>query len=106
MFFLKEHRNFKVSTVTQKMKSDEREALFNSVGKKHRGLVFAKLGSEGIDIANVDCIIVMSPAKSPVTFAQRTGRALRPNKGKTHAEIAIESGVTEVAIKYWFQGFL
>ena len=85
-----EHRNFKCLNVTQKMNSDERSKLFNSIGKKNNqlnGLVFAKLGSEGIDITGVDCIIIMSPSKSPVTFAQRTGRAMRPARYKDHCEI-------------------
>lgn len=86
----KKHRNFKVANVTQKMNSDERSKLFNSIGKRNtqlNGLIFAKLGSEGIDILGVDCIIIMSPSKSPVTFAQRTGRAMRVTKFKDHCEI-------------------
>lgn len=86
----KEHRNFKVMSVKQKMNSDERTKLFNSIGKKNNqlnGLIFAKLGSEGIDIKAVDCVIMMAPSKSPVTFAQRTGRAVRIAKFKDHCEI-------------------
>ena len=83
-------KKFKVIRVAQEMSSEERSAIFNNVGIKYNqynGLIFAKLGSEGIDISAVDCIINLSPSKSPVTFAQRTGRALRPLRNKTHAEI-------------------
>jgi len=83
-------KNFKIKRVQQKMSSDKRSAVFNKVGKKHsdyNGLVFAKLGSEGIDISAVDCIINLSPSKSPVTFAQRTGRAMRIAKYKDHCEV-------------------
>ena len=83
-------KNFKVIRVQQKMSSDERAVVFNKVGKKnsdYKGLIFAKLGSEGIDIAAVDCIINLSPSKSPVTFAQRTGRAMRIAKYKDHCEV-------------------
>ena len=83
-------KNFRIVRVTQKMSSDDRSSIFNSVGKKHNdynGLIFAKLGSEGIDIAAVDCVINLSPSKSPVTFAQRTGRAMRQAKYKDHCEI-------------------
>ena len=83
-------KNFKVIRVTQKMSSDERSVVFNNVGKKHNqynGLIFAKLGSEGIDIAAVDCVINLSPSKSPVTFAQRTGRAMRVARYKDHCEV-------------------
>ena len=83
-------KNFKVIRVTQKMSSDERSAIFNNVGKKnnqYNGLIFAKLGSEGIDIAAVDCVINLSPSKSPVTFAQRTGRAMRQARYKDHCEV-------------------
>jgi len=79
--------SFKVKMISQKMKSDERHVAFKQVGKKYRGLVFAKLGSEGIDISAVDNVIIMSPSKSPTTFAQRTGRAMRPMQGKTHCNI-------------------
>ena len=83
-------KNFKIIRVTQKMSSDERSTVFNNVGKKnnqYNGLIFAKLGSEGIDIAAVDCVINLSPSKSPVTFAQRTGRAMRTDRYKDHCEV-------------------
>ena len=83
-------KNFKVIRVQQKMTSDERSVIFNKVGKKHNeynGLIFAKLGSEGIDISAVDCIINLAPSKSPVTFAQRTGRAMRTSRYKDHCEV-------------------
>jgi superfamily II DNA or RNA helicase len=90
MFICVNDKNFKIIRVTQKMSSDERSATFNNVGKKnnqYNGLIFAKLGSEGIDIAEVDCVINLSPSKSPVTFAQRTGRAMRTARYKDHCEV-------------------
>jgi len=89
-FIANNDKHFKVARVQQKMTSDERSVVFNSVGKRnnqYNGLIFAKLGSEGIDISAVDCIINLSPSKSPVTFAQRTGRAMRTARYKDHCEI-------------------
>jgi len=83
----KKDRNFKVIGVTQKMSGKERFDTFAQLGKKYVGLVFAKIGSEGIDIPTVDCVVILNPSKSVTTFSQRTGRALRPNPGKIHAEI-------------------
>ena len=89
-FITANDKNFKIIRVTQKMSSNERSVVFDKVGKKfnnYNGLIFAKLGSEGIDIAAVDCVIILSPSKSPVTFAQRTGRAMRPARYKDHCEV-------------------
>jgi len=83
----KQDRNFKVTTITQKMSGKERFDTYAQLGKKYVGLIFAKIGSEGIDIPTVDCVVILNPSKSVTTFSQRTGRALRPNPGKTHAEI-------------------
>jgi len=86
-FVTKYNENFIVTRVSQDMKSDERSAVFKQVGKKYQGIIFAKLGSEGIDISAVDNVIIMSPSKSPTTFAQRTGRAMRIAPGKNKCKI-------------------
>lgn len=81
---------FIVQRVIQEMNSDRRNNIFKSLGKTYgqtRGLIFARLGQEGIDLPGVDCIIIFSPSKSPVSFAQRTGRAMRPMKNKDHCEV-------------------
>ncbi|MFW6001730.1 MAG: DEAD/DEAH box helicase [archaeon] len=76
-----------VPRVDQKMNSETRNDLFNNVGYKYQGLIFAKLGSEGIDIPKIDNIIILSPSKSPTTFSQRVGRSLRPDKGKKYSKV-------------------
>ncbi len=86
-FVASENKSFVIKRVSQDMKSEERSQIFKQVGKKYRGLIFAKLGSEGIDIAAVDNIIIMNPSKSPTTFAQRTGRAMRIAPGKTKCKV-------------------
>lgn len=86
-YVTKYNENFVVTRVSQDMKSDERSAIFKQVGKKYQGIIFAKLGSEGIDISAVDNVIIMSPSKSPTTFAQRTGRAMRIAPGKNKCKI-------------------
>lgn len=76
-----------IKMVTQKMSSEERQGLFKKLGAGLRGLIFARLGSEGIDIPAVDNIIVVSPSKSPTTFSQRVGRGMRIRAGKKHCSI-------------------
>ncbi|MFW6001773.1 MAG: DEAD/DEAH box helicase family protein, partial [archaeon] len=76
-----------VPRVDQKMNSETRNDLFNNVGYKYSGLIFAKLGSEGIDIPKIDNIIILSPSKSPTTFSQRVGRSLRTDKGKKYSKV-------------------
>ncbi|PVU96726.1 hypothetical protein BB561_000993 [Smittium simulii] len=38
--------------------------------------------TEGIDIPNIDCLIIASPTKSPCRFIQMVGRGVRLSKGK------------------------
>ena len=104
----KYNNNFKVIAVAKEMKSDERSNIFKQVGKKYQGLIFAKLGSEGIDISAVDNIVIMNPSKSPTTFAQRTGRAMRIAPGKTKCKIftfVLQGSLEEKWAEYSFDEY-
>jgi superfamily II DNA or RNA helicase/HKD family nuclease len=39
---------------------------------------------EGVDVPDVDTILLLRPTQSPVLFAQQLGRGLRTSPGKTH----------------------
>jgi hypothetical protein len=62
--------------------------------------------SAGVDIPNLEVIMMPYPTKSPTLFIQRVGRALRPYENKTEARIyvvgtppEIQSGLYERILK-------
>ena len=77
----------RVRFVERKLSSDERMNIFSKLGNGYNGLVFAKLGGEGIDIPAIDNVIMLNPSKSPILFSQRTGRAMRPFRDKKYCKI-------------------
>jgi superfamily II DNA or RNA helicase/HKD family nuclease len=46
-------------------------------------LVTVDLYNEGVDLPNVDTLVLLRPTQSPVLFQQQIGRGLRPSPGKT-----------------------
>lgn len=77
-----------VSIVDQGMSSDERSTVFNYLDSGEiSGIVFGKLGGEGINIPSVDVVVMCNGFKSPITFAQRVGRAMRKIEGKEWCDI-------------------
>lgn len=78
----------KVSIIDQEMSSDERSTVFKLLDAGEiSGIVFGKLGSEGINILNVDAVIMANGIKSPITYCQRVGRAMRKTPNKQFCDI-------------------
>jgi superfamily II DNA or RNA helicase/intein/homing endonuclease len=78
----------KVSIIDQGMSSDERSTVFKFLDAGQiDGIVFGKLGSEGINILNVDAVIMANGIKSPITYCQRVGRAMRKTPEKQFCDI-------------------
>ncbi len=42
---------------------------------------------EGVDVPDVDCILLLRPTSSPTLFAQQLGRGLRKASGKSHLTV-------------------
>ena len=42
---------------------------------------------EGVDVPNVDCVLLLRPTASPTVFAQQLGRGLRRAAGKSHLTV-------------------
>lgn len=64
--------------VSSDMSGSERENVFNMLENgRIDGLIFGKLGSEGVNIPKVDSVILCNSTKSTILFPQRVGRALR-----------------------------
>jgi len=69
---------------TSKSKRDELIADFKS--GKVKALVTCNVLTAGIDLPNLE-VIIMPAVKSPTTYLQRIGRALRLSEGKAEARI-------------------
>ncbi len=77
-----------VSVIDRDMASDERSSVFNFLEKGDiSGIVFGKLGSEGVNIPSVDVVVMANAIKSPITFTQRVGRAMRRIPGKDWCDV-------------------
>ena len=42
---------------------------------------------EGVDVPDVDCVLLLRPTASPTVFAQQLGRGLRRAAGKSHLTV-------------------
>ncbi len=77
-----------VSIIDQGMSTEERSAVFGFLETGEiSGIVFGKLGSEGVNIPSVDVVIMANAIKSPITFTQRVGRVMRKVPGKDFCDV-------------------
>ncbi len=77
-----------VNIIDQGMTSEERSSVFNNLENGDiSGIVLGKLGSEGVNIPSVNVVIMANALKSPITFTQRVGRAMRSAPGKTFCDV-------------------
>ena len=77
-----------VSIIDQGMTSEERNSVFSSLESGEiSGIVLGKLGSEGVNIPSVNVVVMANALKSPITFTQRVGRAMRSAPGKVFCDV-------------------
>lgn len=77
-----------ISIVDQGMSSDERSKVFDYLETgKISGIIFGKLGSEGVNIPSVNVVVMANAIKSPITFCQRVGRVMRKVPGKDWCDV-------------------
>lgn len=78
----------RVSVIDQGMSTEERSAVFGFLETGDiSGIVFGKLGSEGVNIPSVDVVVMANGIKSPITYTQRVGRAMRRIPGKDWCDV-------------------
>lgn len=78
----------RVSIIDQGMSTEERSTVFGLLETGDiSGIVFGKLGSEGVNIPSVDVVIMANAVKSPITFTQRVGRVMRKVPGKDFCDV-------------------
>ncbi|VVB59365.1 tRNA-splicing ligase RtcB [uncultured archaeon] len=77
-----------VNVIDQGMTSDERSSVFGFLESGDiSGIIFGKLGSEGVNIPSVDVVVMANAIKSPITYTQRVGRAMRRVPGKDWCDV-------------------
>ena len=81
---LKRDTDMPVYYVSGKVKGEEREIIRNIVMKNKKSIVVASVGcfSVGVNIPNINNIIVSSPTKSVIRVLQTIGRGLRKTDDK------------------------
>ena len=52
-----------------------------------RAVFSVEVLGEGVDVPNVDCVLLLRPTASPTLFAQQLGRGLRRAAGKSHLTV-------------------
>jgi len=66
----------------------EREAALRNLAGGSVKVVFSvDLFNEGVDVPDVDTVLMLRPTDSPVLFLQQLGRGLRKAAGKTHCTV-------------------
>ncbi len=70
---------------------DPPDVRARSLGELQRGelrCVFSvEVLGEGVDVPDVDCVLLLRPTASPTVFAQQLGRGLRRAAGKSHLTV-------------------
>ena len=71
------------TAISGETKNAERKHALRALAKGEISIVFSvDLFNEGIDIPNVDALLMLRPTESPVVFLQQLGRGLRKADGK------------------------
>jgi len=66
----------------------ERQAALNNLRRGLINIMFSvDLFNEGVDIPNVDTLLLLRPTESPVLFLQQLGRGLRKAEGKVSCTV-------------------
>jgi superfamily II DNA or RNA helicase/HKD family nuclease len=66
----------------------ERESALRDLALGDVSIVFSvDLFNEGVDVPNVDTVLMLRPTESPVLFLQQLGRGLRKVKGKAYCTV-------------------
>jgi superfamily II DNA or RNA helicase/HKD family nuclease len=68
-------------------RADREGALRDLAAGKVRAVFSVDLFNEGIDVPNVDTVLMLRPTESPVLFLQQLGRGLRKTKDKGYCTV-------------------
>jgi superfamily II DNA or RNA helicase/HKD family nuclease len=69
-------------------RTDKRAQILRALRAGEIRCVFSvEVLGEGVDVPDVDCVLLLRPTASPTVFAQQLGRGLRRAAGKSHLTI-------------------
>jgi len=87
-------KGINAAVVHSKMDAD-RTAVVNGFKRgDYRAVVNVDILTMGLDVPNIDLIIMLRPTHSPVLHVQTIGRGLRPHPDKTHCLVLDFAGNT------------
>jgi len=98
--------NIKADIITGEMKTDDRDQVINDLSNgSTQVLVSVDVVSEGFDLPQVSCAILLRPTKSEGLYMQQVGRILRPQKDKVaivldHVNNTREHGFVD-DVRHW-----
>lgn len=72
-----------VAVTGSKTSKQRKEALTGMRSGDLDIMIATSLADEGLDIPELDCVILAAPCSNPARVEQRIGRALRPSEGKS-----------------------
>jgi hypothetical protein len=76
--------NVRAVAVSAETPEDDRRASLEDLRARRVNVVFAvDLFNEGVDVPQVDTLLMLRPTESPLLFLQQLGRGLRRSEGKT-----------------------
>lgn len=79
-----ERHGFRAAYLTGDDPQSEREAVLDRLKRGELQIVFSvDVLGEGVDVPDVDTLLLLRPTQSPVLFAQQLGRGLRHAPGKS-----------------------
>jgi superfamily II DNA or RNA helicase len=64
-----------------------------------RVLVATKLADEGLDLPEADCLVLVTPGRSPLRLRQQVGRVMRVNTGKRSAVVYDMADMGSLSLK-------
>ena len=78
----------RLSIIDMDMSSEERNTVFRMLDSgKIDGIIFGRLGSEGINIPHADVVVMANAIKSSIAYCQRVGRVMRRTAQKNHCTV-------------------
>lgn len=86
-------RGLRAVAVVDEVPQKERQKIYEDFAEHRLDLIAScEALSEGFDVPNVGCILLLRPTKSKAKYIQQTGRGLRPFPGKTDCLVICLSG--------------
>jgi superfamily II DNA or RNA helicase len=84
---------YRAVAISGKSKSSERNAALTGLRSGEIQVVCnAQLWAAGVDVPQIECIVLLRPTKSLTFYLQAIGRGLRVSPGKTHLTVLDHSG--------------